>query len=317
MPERPALVGPLQRILYLKRLPNLATLPAGELAVVAEQIQERFFPAGSVLLREGQPVGAGYFVVEGSLTLHRRGTFMGRFGPGAGVGWVGLLARDPEGAQVVADADTLALELDADTLLELFEDRFPILIHVLRDFCRQLVDLVVRFRLDPTRGVPAPRLKVDPSRELDLVERIFFLRQMEVFQRASINALAELSRAMNQVRFEPGVTLWREGEPGPGIYLILSGHVRAFSEARGLSFRAGPGFPLGAVEAVAEVPRFFDAVTETRLVALQGNVDSLIDVFEDNFEMAMDYLQVMAQVMLDILEARGRFEGRPAEEGKT
>jgi CRP-like cAMP-binding protein len=312
VPERPSLVAPLQRILYLKRQPTLATLPAAELAVIAEQAQERFFPAGSVLMREGQPVGAGYFVVEGSLIVERRGASRRRLGPGAGVGWLSLFARDPEGAQVVAEADTLALELDADTVHEVFEDRFPILLHALRDFCRQIVDLVVRFRLDPTTRIPGPRLKIDPSRELDLVERIFFLRQMEVFQRASINALAELSRGMNQVRFEPGVTLWREGEPSPGFYLILSGHVRASSEAQGLRFRPGPGFPLGAAEAVAEGQRWYDAVTETRLVALQGNVEGLVDVLEDNFEMAMDYVQVMAQVMLDILESRGRLGGGDA-----
>jgi len=304
MPESPRLVAPLQRILYFRRLPALATLPAAELAAIAEHAQERFFPPGSVLLREGQPVTAVYLVVEGSLSVQRRGALLGRVGPGGGVGGLGLFARDAAGAEVAAEIDTLALELDADTLLEVLEDRFPILHHILRDFSRRLIELVVRFRLDPTRGIPAYDLPVDPTRELDLVERIFFLRRMQVFQRASINALAELSRAMAQVRFEPGLTLWREGDAGPGIFLILSGTVCASSEARGLRFQPGPGFPLGAVEAVGEVPRWYDAVTETRLVALQGNVEALIDVFEDNSEMAMQYLQVMAQAMLDILESR-------------
>lgn len=305
MPESPRLVTSLQRILYLRRLPALATLPGADIAAIAEHAQERFFPPGSVLLREGEPVTAVYFVVEGSLSVQRRGVLLGRVGAGTAIGGFGLFARDPEGgARVAAETDTLALELDADTMLEVLEDRFSILHHILRDFSRQLIDLVVRFRLDPTRGIPGYDLPVDPTRELDLVERIFFLRKMQVFQRASINALAELSRAMAQVRFEPGLTLWREGDAGPGIFLILSGTVRASSEARGLRFQPGPGFPLGAVEAVGEVPRWYDAVTETRLVALQGNVEALIDVFEDNSEMAMQYLQVMAQAMLDILESR-------------
>ena len=58
----------------------------------------------------------------------------------------------------------------------------------------------------------------------------------------------------------------------------------------------------------------YDAVTETRLVALQGSVESLIDVFEDNSEMAMQYLQVMAQAILDILESRSS-PGDPAAIG--
>ncbi|HSB61857.1 MAG TPA: cyclic nucleotide-binding domain-containing protein [Vicinamibacteria bacterium] len=312
MPEGSRVLAPLQRILYLKSQPTLATLPAAELAVVAEQAQERFFPAGSVLLREGQPVGAVYFVVDGALAVHRRGAFVGRVKPGAGVGGLSLFARDPEGVQAVAETDTLAIELDADTVLEVLEDRFQILHHILRDFCRQVVELSVRRRLDLTKGFPEWTLRIDPGRELDLVERIFFLRQMQAFQRASINALAELSRALTQVRFEPEVTLWSVGEPAPGIYLILSGQVRATSEARGLSFRPGPGFPLGALEAMAEVPRWYDATTETPLVALQGSVEAVIDVFEDNFEMAMDFLQVTAQAMLEYIESRGPLEGPAA-----
>jgi CRP-like cAMP-binding protein len=311
MPESPRLVAPLQRVLYLKRLPAFSTLPGFELAAIAEHFQERFFSAGSVLLKEGRPVSAVYFVIEGALDVHRNGRFVGRVGPGAGVGGLGLFARDPEGALVTAASDTLALELDADTLLEVFEDRFPILHHVLRDTSRQIIDLLVRLRLDTAARMPRSTMGGDPDHELDLVERIFFLRQMQVFERASINALAELSRAMNQVRFEPGVTLWREGELAPGLFLVLRGTVRASSESRGLLFRPGPGFPLGAHESVAEVPRWYDAVTETRLSALQGNAEALIDVFEDNFEMAMDYLAVLSQVLLEIIESR------PAQEART
>jgi hypothetical protein len=63
---------------------------------------------------------------------------------------------------------------------------------------------------------------------------------------------------------------------------------------------------------VAEVPRWYDAVTETRLAVLQGNAEALIDVFEDNFEMAMDYLAVLSQGLLEILESRPAQEARMA-----
>ena len=65
---------------------------------------------------------------------------------------------------------------------------------------------------------------------------------------------------------------------------------------------------------MGEAPRFYDAVVETPLVALQGNAEALVDVFEDNFEMTMDYLQVLAQGMLEILESNAAREGRtPAD----
>jgi CRP-like cAMP-binding protein len=208
---------------------------------------------------------------------------------------------------VAADEDTLTLELEKDALTEVLEDRFPILHHVLREVSRRSIDLVTRFRLDPSAGTPECPLD-DPGRgDIDLVSRIFFLRGMTVFQRSSITALAELARAMAQVHFEPGTVLWREGETAPAIFLLRSGRVRARGSS-GVAFEPGPGFPLGALEALGEVPRWYDAVCETPVVALQGHMGVLVDVFEDNFEVAMDYLAVLAQSTLRILDwaaARG------------
>jgi len=305
--ETPRLLSPLERMLHLKRVPMLSGLPGSDVAVIADAASERFFPKGAVVFREGEPVGSVHFVVQGALATVRRGARVGRVGPGAGVGGLGVFARDPLGSQVVADEDTLTLELEADAVSEVLEDHFPILHHILREMSRRAIDLVTRFRLDPGAGIPECTVDSPQTGDIDLVSRIFFLRGMTVFQRSSITALAEMARAMAQVRFEPGTLVWREGEPSPGIFLIRSGRLRATGSS-GVAFRPGPGFPLGALEALGEVPRWYEAVTETPVVALQGHMGVLVDVFEDNFAMAMDYLAVIAQSTLRILDwtaARG------------
>jgi hypothetical protein len=55
---------------------------------------------------------------------------------------------------------------------------------------------------------------------------------------------------------------------------------------------------------MAERPRWYTATTLTRATALQGSIEGLIDVFEDNFEMAMDYLAAMARDQTHLLELR-------------
>ena len=307
MPDAPRLVPPLERMLHLKRVPMLSGLPGADIAVVADAATERFFPQGAVVFREGEPVGSVHFIVQGSLATFRRGVRVGRVGPGAGVGGLAVFARDPLGSEVVADEDTLTLELDADAVSDVLDDHFPILHHILREMSRRSIDLLTRFRLDPSAGTPECPLDGPGTGEIDLVDRIFFLRGMAVFQRASITALAEMAREMAQVRFEPGTVLWREGEAAPSIFLLRSGWLRARG-SNGVSFRPGPGFPLGALEALGEVPRWYEAVAETPVVALQGHMGVLVDVFEDNFGMAMDYLAVIAQSSLRILDwtaARG------------
>ena len=64
----------------------------------------------------------------------------------------------------------------------------------------------------------------------------------------------------------------------------------------------GPGGTLGTNDAIAGMPRWFTAVTESPVVALQTNMQYLIDVFEDNFSMAMDFLAVQSRWLLEILD---------------
>ncbi len=314
--REPRLVPPLGRMLHLKRIPLLAALPNAEVAVLAEAASERLFPKGSVVFREGEPVGAVHFVVQGGLGASRHGVRLGRVEAGSEVGGLALFARDPLGAQVVAEEETLTLELDADGVGEVLEDRFPILHHLVRELSRRAIDLLERLGLSPTVGFPECRLAGSLGSDIDLVDRLFFLRQLAVFRRSSITALAELARETAQVRFEAGTTLWRAGEPSPGMFVIASGLVRA-CVPNGARFRAGPGFPLGALEALGEAPRWYDAATETTVVALQGHVGALVDVFEDDFEIATGYLALIAQSTLrmlrwDALQAR-RWGGRSEE----
>jgi CRP-like cAMP-binding protein len=305
--ETGRLLPPLERMLHLKRVPMLSGLPGSEIAIVADAASERFFPRGALVYREGEPVGSVHFVVQGALATNRRGVRLGRAGPGSGVGGLAIFSGDPLGSEVVAEEDSLTLELDRDAVAEVLEDRYPILQHILREMSRRAIDLVTRFKLDPSAAIPESPADIPQGGDIDLVNRIFFLRRMGVFRRSSITALAEMAREMAQVRFEPGTVLWREGEPSPAIFLLRSGRVRATGSS-GVDFRPGPGFPLGALEALGEVPRFYEAVAETPVVALQGHVGVVVDAFEDNFGMAMEYLGVLAQSTLRILDwaaARG------------
>jgi CRP-like cAMP-binding protein len=303
MPETGA-IGSLERILYLKRLPMFANLPSAELAALAQNTRERYFSKDEELLREGEAVGTIHLIVEGRVRVSRGGRALGEMGAGAPLGGLALLARDDRGVEAVATTETLVLCLDRDALIEVCDDHFVIVHEMMNHLCRQFIDFQRRMwpALAEFRALGSRRASSPTAPEMDFVERIFLLRRMVPFARSSINALAELARSLTEVRFDRGVKLWREGDAAHYILVTVSGTVACSTRAHPETVSIGRGLALGAVEAVAEVPRWYDAVTETPVVALHGPVAALVDVFEDNFEMAMDYLALLARLVLSELE---------------
>lgn len=298
----------LERLFVLKKLPTFGALPSADLAVIADVTRERFFAKGSLLLAEGEPVPAVHLIVEGSVEVSRNGVVIGTMPAGAGIGTLGLFAGDPFGVDARALEDTRSLEVDAELIFDVFEERFAIFHHILRDLCRQLIEQHVELKLNPPRTYAVRDELVARGLELDLVERIFYLRRMPVFSKASINALFEVSRALTEIRYPPGTVLWKEGEPALGVFLVTNGQVRCRS-AGGLDFTVDPGFPLGAAEAMGEVPRWFEAVTETQVTGLQGPIETLVDVFEDNFDLARYYMAGISRALIHALEIRYRRGG--------
>jgi len=283
----------------LRKVRSVGGLPRPQLSVIAEATRERFFAKGSVLLREGEPVEAIHYLVEGRVRASFKGRDLGVGGPGASIGALGVLTRDDHGIEVVAETDVLTLEQDIDAVFEILEDDFAILRFVLQDLCRQVIDSVV---CGPVEPLTIPQADSSPpGPELDLVDRILILRKARPFARCSLNALAELARTTVDVRFEPGTRLWQVGEQARGILLLVAGTVRCTPAARP-SFVSGAGWPLGALEALAGTTRWYEAVTETPVVALAGDVEVLYDVLENHFDLAMDYLALLGREWLASLE---------------
>jgi CRP-like cAMP-binding protein len=293
-------VSQIQRLLYLKRSPLLGTLPPPELALVADSMRERSFPKGAALSREGEPLPGLHFVTEGRVHLRRHGVDLGHAGPGDGIGGLGILARDPVGLSALAETETHTLVVDTDTIREIFEDNFTILRHILRQTCRALVAVIEKLPPGTPLGPPFRPFSV-PRRDLDLVDRIMLLRETTVFARASINALAELSRNMAEAHFPDGTELWRQGEPASNLLLVVDGEVRC-QTAAGHQLRMGPGSAVGSVEAVSGDPRWFTASAVGPLAALVCDPEALFDVFEDNEEMALEYLAVIARWQLALVD---------------
>jgi CRP-like cAMP-binding protein len=296
-------VGSVERLFHLRKAPMTGTLPAHLLAALADATRPRVFREGETLFREGERVPAMHFVIEGRLLLSRGGRELERVEAGAAIGGLGILAGGPAPFGAVALSDSLTLALDGDTCFELLEDNFGMLRHFLREITGRIVTGWQRLPPGTPPATPRPLQRAAPAatRDLDLVERMFTLRQVASFAQASINALAELARSMTEVHYAPGARLWQEGEDARHVVLLVAGHVEGTSRD-GFLVHAGPVVPLGALEALAGLPRFYTAQATTPLTGLSAEIEVLFDVLEDNPEMALGQLAVMSQWLLALTQ---------------
>jgi CRP-like cAMP-binding protein len=291
-----------ERVLYLRSIPVAATQPANVLHVIASQLHEREFEKGAAIQREGEPVTSLHLFVAGKVKLLRGGAEVGALAPPQSIGFLDILARGEATYDAITDEPTRSLELKASALLEVMEDHFSLFTAALRYVGERL--LAELFDL-PSEALSLPFTEEpEPPHELDLVERIFYLRKISAFARANVNALTVMSRGLIERRYEPGEVLFRSGEPSGPAPMVVSGRILCKTPDGTKTFRYGPGTIAGGIESLADRPRWFTATAETRLVVLEGNTDKLLDVFEDNFVMAADFLAAVSTYLKMILSRK-------------
>jgi CRP-like cAMP-binding protein len=94
----------------LSKVPLLASLDQKHLDRLAKDFTERTFPAGTVVVREGDTHGMGFFVVvEGEGTVTIDGRQVDTIGPGSYFGEVALISDRVRTATVTATTDLKTL----------------------------------------------------------------------------------------------------------------------------------------------------------------------------------------------------------------
>jgi CRP-like cAMP-binding protein len=264
--------------------------------VLAEIVDERFFRAGTPLFLPGRPVASVHLIRRGRVGILREGIAVRSFGPGGTVGALAALARDPTGQHVVAVEDTHTFEANVDDFEDVLEESFPTLLGALRGMARNVLE--VRKQLGPSAGFREPKSRRSPiPSRLGLVERILFLRRLLAYGKAKIEAIAELAREAEEVNVPAGTVLWQAGEPARYSLLVVAGEVQC-EAPDGQRFILGDDSQVGGIDSIAGVPRWYNAVALTEVVALRSEVTHLLDVIEDYPDMGLEMLRVVGGFLM-------------------
>jgi CRP-like cAMP-binding protein len=269
----------LRRLLAIRQFPLLAVAGLDELATVAENLQESYFPPGSIVARESSRMTGIQLVVDGCIEANGH-NWQAREVFGA----LEVFAGRPCNATAIAKVATRTLELPASDVSELLEDNFGLMLSSLRELTRRMLRL---------KAAP-PRVSEPTRGPLGLVERLILLRQHQPFAVARLQALAMLANNSDELHWPRGVEIVHEGEPATDGYIIIDGALRT---SRGDTI--GPGVQVGQLETLAGAQYASTIETTSDVRALRSSGTAVIDMLEDHTDIGLAMIASFARALLD------------------
>ena len=179
-------------------VPLLSELQPASFSRVLSTVRVVRLPHGAAVVREGEPGTSFFLVAAGNVRVFStdalgKQTELARLGEGAIFGELALVAAQPRSASVEVVGEADLLELGADALRAAASD-LP-----------QLAEALDRF-----------------TRERLLKN---LLATSPLFRPFSPQQRVDLARKFTGHDVTPGTELIREGDPGRGLYIVLSGEV--------------------------------------------------------------------------------------------
>ncbi len=284
-----------RRILDLRSLPIFRDAPAPVVNGAATLLRDITFSADECIQARDTVVDRVLFLRRGTVEVAQPEKKI-EIEPPAQLGLFYALAGTPARVNVTAKTEVSALALESRDMVDLFEDQFPLLRSTLRETARvALKESRARLAI-PFEFARSHWKQTDREPKLDLVDRLFFLREMLPFPDASIDALASVARQMQSRRFKAGETIWRQGDAALDMFLIAYGQVEARSETETLVHSEGG--PLGGLEVFAQAPRWYDLTAKNDVLVLTTSNEAFLDMVEEHTEMGSELIAALARTVL-------------------
>jgi CRP-like cAMP-binding protein len=138
------------------------------------------------------------------------------------------------------------------------------------------------------------------EKELTIIERVIFLKSVDIFEHATVEQLGRIAGLTQEVHFEPGEIIFKEGEPGDALYLLLSGRV--LIERNGNTLREmQEKEAFGTLEVLDFHPRAITARAVDRVRALKLNGQEFHDLLSLDIEMVQAVFRVLCGLVRRVL----------------
>ncbi|MHB1843827.1 MAG: cyclic nucleotide-binding domain-containing protein [Deltaproteobacteria bacterium] len=143
------------------------------------------------------------------------------------------------------------------------------------------------------------------------LEKILLLEGVDIFAGSSVDDLAALAAIAHERRFAAGQPIYREGEPGETLYVIVDGRVRILKAGREVLV-LGAREAFGSVSLMDGAPRPADAVAGTAVRCLAIARGDFLDLVADRPELLKGVFAEVTGQLRKMLEVAAGARGMSA-----
>jgi CRP-like cAMP-binding protein len=140
--------------------------------------------------------------------------------------------------------------------------------------------------------------KEETSRIFAILERVLFLKGMDIFRNVDTERLSVVAEIAREVVVSPGEILAREGEIGESLYIIKEGSLRVVKENSGTAYtlkNLSVGETFGVFGIFNDKPRNSGAVANERTVLFEIRRNEFKKVLIGNPEIAYNVLEILSE----------------------
>jgi len=145
---------------------------------------------------------------------------------------------------------------------------------------------------------------------LSTIERVLFLKGAELFNQIASEDLVPVAMVAQEVHFNAGETLLRQGDPGDCLYILVDGEASVVIHGVGQVAKRGAKSSVGEMGLISRQPRTADCVALTDLTALKIDQDDFWELLAEKPPLALGVIKALSQRLDEAVANLQKLGGR-------
>ncbi len=129
---------------------------------------------------------------------------------------------------------------------------------------------------------------------ISTLEKVLFLKSIDLFSQIPGEDLARVAHIAEEIDFEDGDVLMREGELGDSMYLLVDGAVSVIQGSQHITTLRG-GECVGEMAILDSEPRSATVTAAESLRALRIEREDFYELMSEKMEIAQGVIQVLTR----------------------